>query len=186
ASHYTPVDSARIPMKHLAPWLLAVPSLFVMARGGNHFTPLLPLYGEHAGLVDWQTNFLLGTYVIGLIPGLLVAAALSDVYGRKPITLAGLISSIVQPDHPAKLHLGHHALHGSILRRLSRRNRHVRWYLVDQRALYPTMGSKSHRCSRCPPAITYYDPGFWLWCGRQWRIGPVGTSTNRYPIYCAP
>src|SRR5699024_5806896 len=20
----------------------------------------------------------------------------------------------------------------------------------------------------------------------QWRIGPVGTSTNRYPIYCAP
>src|SRR5690625_4457340 len=48
------------------------------------------------------------------------------------------------------------------------------------------MGSKSHRCSRCPPAITYYDPGFWLWCGRQWRIGPVGTSTNRYPIYCAP
>src|SRR5699024_4603328 len=91
-----------------------------------------------------------------------------------------------QPDHPAKLHLGHHALHGSILRRLSRRNRHVRWYLVDQRALYPTMGSKSHRCSRCPPAITYYDPGFWLWCGRQWRIGPVGTSTNRYPIYCAP
>src|SRR5699024_4596515 len=27
--------------------------------------------------------------------GLLVAAALSDVYGRKPITLAGLISSIV-------------------------------------------------------------------------------------------
>src|SRR5699024_8609007 len=33
-------------------------------------------------------------YVIGLIPGLLVAAALSDVYGRKPITLAGLISSI--------------------------------------------------------------------------------------------
>ena len=82
-------------MKNLAPWLLAVPSLFFMAWGGNHFTPLLPLYGEHAGLVDWQTNFLLGTYVIGLIPGLLVAAALSDVYGRKPITLAGLISSIV-------------------------------------------------------------------------------------------
>ncbi len=82
-------------MRNIAPWLLAVPSLFFMAWGGNHFTPLLPLYGEHAGLVDWQTNFLLGTYVIGLIPGLLVAAALSDVYGRKPITLAGLISSIL-------------------------------------------------------------------------------------------
>src|SRR5699024_3556119 len=82
-------------MKNLAPWLLAVPSLFFTAWGRNHFTPPLPLYGEHAGLVDWQTNFLLGTYVIGLIPGLLFAAALSDVYGRKPLTLAGLISSIV-------------------------------------------------------------------------------------------
>src|SRR5699024_3529970 len=60
-----------------------------------HFTPLLPLDAEHAGLVVCQTNFMLGTYVILLIPGLLVAAALSDAYGRKPITLAGLISSIV-------------------------------------------------------------------------------------------
>src|SRR5699024_9797020 len=95
ALHYTRVCIGTIPMQTLAPCLLAVPSLFFMALGGNHFTPLLPLVGEHAGLVDWQTNFLLGTYVIGLIPGLLVAAALSHVYGRKPITLAGLISSIV-------------------------------------------------------------------------------------------
>ena len=80
-------------MRNITPWLLAVPSLFFMAWGGNHFTPLLPLYGEVADLIPWQTNMLLGTYVFGLIPGLLVAAALSDVYGRKPITLAGLISS---------------------------------------------------------------------------------------------
>lgn len=82
-------------MRNMTPWMLAVPSLFFMAWGGNHFTPLLPLYGEHANLVDWQTNFLLGTYVIGLAPGLLIAAALSDVYGRKPLTIAGLISSAV-------------------------------------------------------------------------------------------
>src|SRR5699024_6999083 len=63
--------------------------------GRQSLHPAATLYGEHAGLVACQTNFLLGTYVIGLIPGLLVAAALSDVYGRKPITLAGLISSIV-------------------------------------------------------------------------------------------
>ena len=80
-------------MRNLTPWTLAVPSLFFMAWGGNHFTPLLPLYGEHANLIPWQTNFLLGTYVMGLVPGLLLAAALSDVYGRKPVTLAGLISS---------------------------------------------------------------------------------------------
>ena len=80
-------------MRNITPWLLAVPSLFFMAWGGNHFTPLLPLYDEVADLIPWQTNMLLGTYVFGLVPGLLVAAALSDVYGRKPITLTGLVSS---------------------------------------------------------------------------------------------
>ena len=80
-------------MRNITPWRLAVPSLFFMAWGGNHFTPLLPLYDDVADLIPWQTNMLLGTYVFGLIPGLLVAAALSDVYGRKPIALAGLISS---------------------------------------------------------------------------------------------
>jgi len=80
-------------MRNITPWLLAVPSLFFMAWGGNHFTPLLPLYDDVADLIPWQTNMLLGTYVFGLIPGLLVAAALSDVYGRKPLTLTGLVSS---------------------------------------------------------------------------------------------
>ena len=80
-------------MRNITPWLLAVPSLFFIAWGGNHFTPLLPLYDDVADLIPWQTNMLLGTYVFGLVPGLLVAAALSNVYGRKPLTLAGLISS---------------------------------------------------------------------------------------------
>ncbi|GAA4479155.1 MFS transporter [Enteractinococcus fodinae] len=80
-------------MRNITPWKLAVPSLFFIAWGGNHFTPLLPLYDEVADLIPWQTNMLLGTYVFGLVPGLLVAAALSNVYGRKPLTLAGLISS---------------------------------------------------------------------------------------------
>ncbi len=80
-------------MRNITPWLLAVPSLFFIAWGGNHFTPLLPLYDDVANLIPWQTNMLLGTYVFGLIPGLLVAAALSDVYGRKPITLTGLVFS---------------------------------------------------------------------------------------------
>lgn len=80
-------------MRNITPWLLAVPSLFFIAWGGNHFTPLLPLYDDVANLIPWQTNMLLGTYVFGLVPGLLIAAALSNVYGRKPLTIAGLISS---------------------------------------------------------------------------------------------
>ena len=83
----------RMSMRNITPWKLAAPSLFFIAWGGNHFTPLLPLYDEVAGLIPWQTNMLLGTYVFGLVPGLLVAAALSNVYGRKPLTLAGLIAS---------------------------------------------------------------------------------------------
>src|SRR5690625_7510276 len=83
-------------MRNLTPWILAVPSLFFMAWGGNHFTPLLPLYGEHANLIPWQTNFLLGTYVMWLVPGLLIAAALSDVSGRTPVSYAGIISSSLE------------------------------------------------------------------------------------------
>ncbi|GMA36311.1 MFS transporter [Demequina litorisediminis] len=43
----------------------------------------------------WQANLLLGLYVIGLVPGLLVAAALSDRLGRKPLMLAGLAAGTI-------------------------------------------------------------------------------------------
>ncbi len=77
------------------PWLLAAPALFVMAWGGNHFTPLLRLY-EQAGHYSVVTvDLFLGLYVVGLVPGLLVAGALSDRYGRKPLVVVGIASGIV-------------------------------------------------------------------------------------------
>src|SRR5699024_11940354 len=51
ALHYTPIGSGWIPMKNLAPWLLAVPSLVYMALVGDHFTLLLPVYAAQARVV---------------------------------------------------------------------------------------------------------------------------------------
>ncbi|MBL3700374.1 MFS transporter [Leucobacter luti] len=64
-----------------------------MAWGGNHFTPLLHVYETVGGYAPWQANLLLGMYVFGLIPGLLIAAALSDRYGRRPVLAIGVGSA---------------------------------------------------------------------------------------------
>ena len=77
----------------IAPWWRAAPTSFVLAWGGNHFTPLLHVYEQVGGYAPWQANLLLGMYVFGLIPGLLVAASLSDKHGRKSIAFCGLIAA---------------------------------------------------------------------------------------------
>lgn len=76
-------------------WLRVAPTAFAVAWGGNHFTPLLHLYKTLGGNAPWQANLLLGMYVFGLVPGLLVAASLADRYGRKPVVAGGLICAAV-------------------------------------------------------------------------------------------
>ncbi|TFC66912.1 MFS transporter [Cryobacterium sp. TMT2-4] len=76
-------------------WQLAAPALFVMAWGGNHFTPLLHMYESLGHYSIVMTDLFLGFYVVGLVPGLLLAGALSDRYGRKPLTLAGVVLGIL-------------------------------------------------------------------------------------------
>lgn len=76
--------------RHRAPWLRVAPAVFLLAWGGNHFTPLLHLYEELGNYSPWQANLLLGMYVFGLVPGLLVAAVLSDRHGRRRVMLAGV------------------------------------------------------------------------------------------------
>lgn len=77
------------------PWKLLAPAIFVLAWGGNHFTPLLHMYMELGNYAPWQVNMLLATYVAGLVPGLLVASNLSDSFGRKPVVLVSLGLSIL-------------------------------------------------------------------------------------------
>ncbi len=67
----------------------------MLAWGGNHFTPLLHVYETIGHYAPWQANLLLGMYVFGLIPGLLIAAALSDRHGRKGVFLFGMVATVV-------------------------------------------------------------------------------------------
>jgi hypothetical protein len=75
------------------PWLHACTALFAIAWGGNHFTPLLHLYEVMFHYSVVAVDVFLGTYVAGLVPGLLLGGALSDRHGRRPIVIAGVLLS---------------------------------------------------------------------------------------------
>ncbi|WP_280436629.1 MFS transporter [Nocardia carnea] len=69
-------------------------AIFVCAWGGNQFTPLLVMY-RTAGYSAFAVNALLGAYVLGLVPGLLLTGTLSERFGRRPVALAGVSASLV-------------------------------------------------------------------------------------------
>ncbi|MCW2622472.1 MAG: transporter permease [Frankiales bacterium] len=69
--------------------------MFVCAWGGNQFTPLLLFYREVSGYTQLTVDALLGAYVAGLAPALLVAGALSDRHGRRRIMTVGVLLSLL-------------------------------------------------------------------------------------------
>ncbi|MHC1558947.1 MFS transporter [Actinomycetospora sp. C-140] len=71
----------------------AAAAVLVCGWGGNQFTPLLVMYRE-AGLSVVAVDALLGAYVVGLVPGLLVAGRLSGRWGRKPVMITGVVLSL--------------------------------------------------------------------------------------------
>jgi predicted MFS family arabinose efflux permease len=70
-------------------WWPVAAVMFCIGWGGNQFTPLLSVYRERAGYTQFDVDVLLGAYVLGLAPGLLLASALSDRFGRRPVLLVG-------------------------------------------------------------------------------------------------
>lgn len=68
-----------------APWLRVAGTLFAVAWGGNEFTPLLVMYRAEDQMSALTVNLLLGAYVLGIVPSLLVGGPLSDRYGRRPL-----------------------------------------------------------------------------------------------------
>lgn len=80
-------DAAVTPVRHRRrpDWLAAAGVLFAVAWGGNEFTPLLALYRIHDHMSAQSVNVLLGAYVLGIIPALLIGGPLSDLRGRRPL-----------------------------------------------------------------------------------------------------
>ncbi|WP_153504783.1 MFS transporter [Cumulibacter manganitolerans] len=76
-------------------WLVPGAAMFAIGWGGNQFTPLLAPYRERYGYSQVDVDVFLGAYVVGLVPGLLIAAAWSDARGRHPVLLAGLLSGML-------------------------------------------------------------------------------------------
>ena len=80
-------------------WLPVGLALFTVAWGGNQFTPLMVVYRELGGFSSAVVDVLLGAYVLGIVPGMLVGGPLSDRVGRKPLMLAAppiaILASVV-------------------------------------------------------------------------------------------
>src|SRR5699024_10560865 len=50
-------------------------------------------YETVGGYAPWQANLRLGMYGVGLIPGMLLAAGLSDRHGRRAVAVLGLVAA---------------------------------------------------------------------------------------------
>ncbi|MCR6485079.1 MFS transporter [Amycolatopsis sp. OK19-0408] len=75
-------------------WQPAAAAMFVCGWGGNQFTPLLVMY-RHAGYPTLTVNVLLGAYVVGLVPGLLLSGGWSERLGRRPVLIGGVVASLL-------------------------------------------------------------------------------------------
>jgi len=76
-------------------WLAVAVAAFSIGWGGNEFTPLLIAYAQQAGYSRVDVDVLLGAYVLGLVPGLLLASTLSDRHGRRPVMAVGVVASAI-------------------------------------------------------------------------------------------
>ncbi|MCD2196018.1 MFS transporter [Actinomycetospora endophytica] len=82
------LDQSTATRRGSTAWLPVGLALFTVAWGGNQFTPLMVMYRELGGFSTATVDVLLGAYVLGIVPGMLVGGPLSDRLGRKPLMLA--------------------------------------------------------------------------------------------------
>ncbi|HEY0186141.1 MAG TPA: MFS transporter [Cellulomonas sp.] len=88
-------------------WVRVGVLMFAIAWGGNEFTPLLVMYREVSDLSALTVNVLLGAYVLGIVPALLIGGPLSDRYGRRRLLLPaaplGIVGSLILALGPASV-----------------------------------------------------------------------------------
>lgn len=77
-----------------APWRIVFAVMFFCSWCGNQFSPLLLMYKDVQHYSELTVNMFLGVYVLGLAPALLVAGALSDRHGRRPLMFVGVLTAI--------------------------------------------------------------------------------------------
>lgn len=68
-------------------WIPAALSLMLVGWGANQFVSLLVFYRQEHGFSEVMVTSMLGIYVVGLVPALLLGGRYSDRTGRKHITL---------------------------------------------------------------------------------------------------
>nr|WP_183372923.1 MFS transporter [Gordonia humi] len=78
-----------------AGWPAVCLAVFAAAWGGNEFTPLLVMYRTTTDISPVIVDALLFTYVLGIVPALLIGGPLSDRYGRRPLMLPSPIIAAI-------------------------------------------------------------------------------------------
>src|SRR5699024_7353995 len=80
-------------------WFMVALAVFIVAWGGNEFTPMMVFYRGQDVFSPVFVDALLAFYAVGIAVGLLVAGPLSDRYGRRvvmlPAPIVALIGSIL-------------------------------------------------------------------------------------------
>ncbi len=76
------------------PWFPAALSLMMVGWGANQFVSLLVFYRQERGFSEVMVTSMLGIYVLGLVPALLLGGRYSDRTGRKHITLFAVVLSM--------------------------------------------------------------------------------------------
>lgn len=79
----------------MLPWKRVSFGLFAVAWGGNEFTPLLVMYRHVNHMDSFTVNVLLGAYVLGIIPALLLGGPLSDRFGRRPLLVPAPLVAVL-------------------------------------------------------------------------------------------
>ncbi len=87
----TPSDAGQRPVR---PWYALAAVVFAVGMAGTTLpTPLYGLYRQQLGFSEFMVTVVFAVYACGVIAALLVAGNFSDLLGRRPVLLAGLVLS---------------------------------------------------------------------------------------------
>jgi MFS family permease len=83
------------PVSRTIGFVLIAYAFLVTMLGATLPTPLYPLFAQRYSFGELMVTVIFAVYAFGVIAGLLAFGELSDVIGRKPVLLAGLVLSAV-------------------------------------------------------------------------------------------